>query len=268
MNIRTPLISAAIGVVAVAFLAATPAPAALVAHWTFDDEDPNEATDIVGTADGKLPTGATYVSALTGGGFAIDLTDAIDLDRKSTPEANTLSQTANAAGLTMTAYVKLDNVTSNKVNFGYFSVNGDNAARFLFGIGDANGSIRAGGRSGTDSSSFQSFESVGGVLKVGETHFVAAVIDYANDTIRLHVDDQVFTAPAGSISFLETATPSTDSSNGEIAASNFDGVIDDVRLYNTALSESEVQAIPIPEPGSLGLVALGVSLLLVRGRRA
>jgi len=40
-----------------------------------------------------------------------------------------------------------------------------------------------------------------------------------------------------------------------------------VRIYDTALTQAEIQAVMVPEPAALGLLALG-GLALLRRRRA
>ena len=76
---------------------------------------------------------------------------------------------------------------------------------------------------------------------------MVAVIDYANDSIRVYVDG-VEQATSGAEAFTPTATPATDSSFASIgsnetgANSFFDGQIDEARIATTVRSEDWVTA--------------------------
>ena len=48
---------------------------------------------------------------------------------------------------------------------------------------------------------------------------------------------------------------------------SFDGMVDEVRIYDHALSAAEVQALFVPEPSSALMVMLGLTACLVRRRR-
>jgi hypothetical protein len=47
----------------------------------------------------------------------------------------------------------------------------------------------------------------------------------------------------------------------------FDGVIDEVRIYDRALNTSEIQALGVPEPTSLSLLLAGGAVLMARRRK-
>ena len=261
---RQHLINLSLGLCAL-LLYTVPANAALVNQWTFDNQNATTATDSVGNLDGSLPTGATYVAPLTIGSHALDIAGEIDLRDGGT---NTVNQTANVPGLTMTAWVNLDSVIGNDTEIGYFSVGGSNAARFLFGVGALNGSVRVGGRT-LDSDSFSEFQTGASEISANQTYFLAAVIDYQNQTMRLHIDNKVINPGDAGTTFSNNLsagnTSNTNSTNALIGESTFDGRIDDVRLYNTALTVSEVQAV-IPEPSTLLLIGPAAMLLLCRRR--
>lgn len=83
-------------------------------------------------------------------------------------------------------------------------------------------------------------------LHDGDWHHVAGVLDAANNTMRLFIDsEEVAVRPtSGAISYAKLSGFRVGSMNGQ---RHFDGDIDDVRLYNRALSEAEVAAIALGE---------------------
>lgn len=48
----------------------------------------------------------------------------------------------------------------------------------------------------------------------------------------------------------------------------FDGAIDELKIYNHALSQAEVDALLVPEPATMTLLALGISSVLLRRRKS
>jgi len=86
-----------------------------------------------------------------------------------------------------------------------------------------------------------------GTLSTGVWQHVCAIVDVANDTNELCVDG--VSIGTGTPPFPNTSFPATDSANGAIGSSDdevnqhFDGVIEDYRMYDRALSLVEVETI-------------------------
>lgn len=96
----------------------------------------------------------------------------------------------------------------------------------------------------------------------GSWHYVVATYDGTN--ISLYVDGEMDRAPVQHLSGMKTSAYPLCIGKGHIAG-YFDGVIDDVRIYNRALSADDIQAnyeygqAVIPEPAAIFLFSAGLA---------
>ena len=75
---------------------------------------------------------------------------------------------------------------------------------------------------------------------ITDWHFVAGVYDDANNTTKLYIDGQV-KASSSSADFGDIKAPSNSLRIGMYGSSHsFNDIIDDVRVYDEALSASEI----------------------------
>ena len=104
---------------------------------------------------------------------------------------------------------------------------------------------------------------------------VAMVRDRGNDALRLYIDGSLEAEATGTAGGLDVNNTGSHNlivggdffESGSINKS-YQGTIDFVRISNTALAVQDFQLVdPIPEPGSLALLLMGVLGLLVRRRR-
>ncbi|MCD4759753.1 hypothetical protein K8R33_02615 [archaeon] len=136
--------------------------------------------------------------------------------------------------------------TDDSTNYaGYFM--------FITPVVDAGGKIYAGfGDNGGDTSTFRRIvKSDGGILNVGEWAHIAAVISGVDD-IKLYLDgDLITTSYDGSAgSPVATSDHLVVGRRSISSGSNFAGSLDEVRIYDRALLESEIEEIMVGESSS------------------
>jgi len=221
--------------------------AALVSHWEFDEGSGNIAYDSINGNNGNI-YGATWTTGIIGGALDFDGVD----DYVKTLN-NIFTNAHLAAGATLSAWFKTDSS-----NYGYVA---DDEGYLALGVnlythpnkllGTADGGVHI----------YYSSSNVNDNL----WHHVAIVWDGTNTSI-LYLDGV-------SESFGTSGPPTPNIKNRPFTigvhstiSAYLNGIIDDVRIYNHALSQSEIQAL-IPEPATLLLLGLG-GLALLRKRRA
>jgi hypothetical protein len=195
----------------------------LVGHWTFDGYDMlQNVADVSGQGNNGSLQGQTSTSTVIGklgqalsfgNGSSIDITSAI-----------TISAWIKTSGAAVTIARIVDKFTGAGVN-GYMLSVGNNTGGvedFLY--------FDVGGTSGFDVSGTSDIDD-------GEWHHVVGVNDLTN--VFVYVDGVQENSDTG-------GAPQSDSNpligkNNQDATHNFVGIIDDVRIYNRALSASEIK---------------------------
>jgi hypothetical protein len=223
----------------------------LVAYYPFE----GNADDQSGNGNHGTNNGATFVSGVSGG-------RALELDGKADYVLAPVNINPEVMPqLTMTAWVRADTasgVVMSVDNGGYDrSVHVDN---------------RGGG------TGWSAFSGSGGVLgyspvAVGEWVFLAVVYDQDAETVKLYVNDQVYGEQGRLGSGWEDAYIGKSPSFG----SYFSGSIDEVRIYNYALTQSEINALyksgvvpstftPTPVSPQPSVAPTGVASLIFESR--
>ncbi len=216
-------------------------PSGLVSWWP-GDEDANDMED---GNNGSLMNGATFATGNVGQAFMLDGTN----DYVEIPDNSNLTPSS----ITLDAWVKPDVVSGNppivsKYNSNNPSVNGVSWVLLMFASGqvrfvvyqDAAGNIARG------------IDTDNAVLSTGIWQHVAATFDLATQEIKIYVNG--IEVPSTLISGASSTITSIADSNTPVrigtfvnSLGNFDafwgGLIDEVDIYNRALSASEIQAI-------------------------
>lgn len=103
-------------------------------------------------------------------------------------------------------------------------------------------------------------------LSVNSWNHLAVTID--NDDITFYLNGDVLGTTSASVAYINEETGFEVKVGGKAAATeNMFGRMDDVKVFNTALSQSEIIAAAIPEPSSSILTALAGLCFLMRRTR-
>ena len=249
------------------------AQAALVAHWDLEEGTGATTSDQVSTTAGALGTGVSWSTDTPGAASDYSL---------SFPNT-----TAGFVGTTLNATDMGISGTGAKTILGWFKTTSQEQQMF-FGYSPSNGTGAGQDlRLGHDASGYLRFEvSSGFALYNGKTlddgawHMAAVIIsaDDTTSTVDFYLDGDLLTPTSSSTRAINTLGASSLGANfDQVVLGNgnptsstqaWDGFIDEVRVYNTALTETELDSIyaAIPEPATFGLVGLMGLACLVRRR--
>ena len=261
----TPGLAAAVASLA---LASAPAHGALVGHWEFDNSgDVGQAT--VSSSLEAVGDAAYSASGKIGGALALDgsgdflrvdgaltLPAALPTGDASYTIAAFIQTTANARN-TVTYWGNLSTAQSN--GFRTTTVNEaaitQNSTGGILNWGFAQDFGHGAG--GTPP----------GTIYDGQWHHIAATYDSATSTKRLYFDG-VELGSGLVIADLNVAATGFTLGATRTGGEGFNGLIDDVRVYDNVLSQSEISALSsIPEPSAAALLGLGGLALAFRRRK-
>jgi hypothetical protein len=207
----------------------------LVSYWPLDSIGDGTAEDVVGDNNGTVRGAVSSASGQISRAASFDGSN----DFVETPSVQIDGSLTVAAWVKQEASSGYDAVSTQGDGFGgtpksrnwWLGANGDGGVHWS--IFDQNGTNR-------------NVDSSPGTLPTGEFVHIAGVYDKASGDLRVFVDGTKDTQQ----SFSSPFTPKTSNDPGAIGAESvgadrrirlFQGVIDDVRIYNRALSDGEVK---------------------------
>ena len=259
---------AMLGFALLALGVAKPAQADLIAHYGFDTAD--DASDDSGNnLHGTLQEGATsgvVDSERATGVLELDGT----ADYVSVADDDLLDLTTS---FTLAAWIKADTTASVRHIVRKLVGTAGGGSSDVYMLRFNNTVLQAIANSGTASISV---DSSAGAVTTGEWHFIATTYDYdtgsGTASFKLFVDDTTTPLVQKTTAVVPRVT------DGELRIGRgdpggyFDGRIDDVWIYDHALSADELSDLAVPEPGSstlalctlLGVAAFGISKRRVR----
>ena len=261
---------------------AIPAHAALVAHYKFDEAAgastaANELAGATGAVGSAVTTGVAGISgnAYSFGGATATQNDIVDMGNASFFSAITTS-----GQMTISAWINTSDTTGNR-NTAVFA--GDSTSNSVYadlGVaagqagfeGSASARVRPAGANSAQQTGIYSSPAVAPVND-GNWHHLVMTVNLSTADLSLYVD--------GVLANSQTmATPLFPVFNnfeiGRLGRSSpvdpFQGLVDDVQVYDQALSASEVQFLfdnpgtAVPEPSAMAIAGLGIISLLRRRR--
>ena len=221
-----------------AIIGKPPTTLGLVGYWSMNEGSGSFAGDSSGKGNnGTLTNGPTWVDGKRGKALSFDGVN----DWARVPDSNVLDVTATQS-ITLGAWIKT-NINGMIIASKFDSTGNSAYYRILVG-GDATAQKAGFGLRG--STSGEATVSSNTTVTDGKWHYVVGVRDVSQDKIFVYVDgiqENSLTDP--SVGNLATENPLIIGAHGQATASTqwFNGSLDDVRVYNRALSASEIQAL-------------------------
>jgi len=211
-------------------------PPGLISWWTAD----NTAADLIGGNDATLINGTTFAGGEVRQAFSFDGVD----DRAQLPDASNLALTES---LTIEAWIRLDAITGGKqlIFFRGDDRNGLDPYRLEVWT---DGALRF----HLESLSEQINQQTPSPLAVGQFVHVAGTLEDATGLMRLYVDGALAAETTTSIRPFGDLEPASNPGLGIGSHSGypfsphsylFHGMIDEVSVYNRALTPTEIQDI-------------------------
>jgi len=211
----------------------------LVAYWSFDNCD---ATDDSGNGNNGMPYGPQCVDGKQGKAFSFDGVD----DYIEVPNDPSL----NPSAVTVSAWVKVNDFPSsgswcnNQWQILVFKKNSLNANFEGYTISIGNGIDNIKGTVGAVTSS-ASGQQVGACsteqLQLNRWYHVAATI--TAEEVKIYVNGSLEDTQLTGFPLDHGDRPLFFGHTGEWCEGYFNGLLDDVRIYNRALTEAEIQAL-------------------------
>jgi hypothetical protein len=217
--------------------------AGLVAHWKFDEGSGGIATDSAGTNDGTLINGPAWTDGQIGGALDFNgVDDYVDIGSIAGTDPLALA----GSNFTIVCWIR-PALTGNDYQRIVDKSNDHDGMNGYIVYVHTDGKLSVG-------VNLNSFWSNSSVITANTWQQIAVTADGSN--YRLYVDGETV---SGSFAAGSYDSPPAVTTNMRIGAWNhapdrrFNGAIDDVRIYDRALSDTEVQQ--LYQEGSAGLVA-------------
>lgn len=215
-----------------------------VGYWLMDEGSGSTVDDSsLNSNIASLNGNATFSSTVPSVNFANTSSIYLDgVDDYLNP-GNNLSIFQNKSAVTMSAWIRRDTVNSSDQIFGVST--GTSNANSRASIYGNYTEIRCVGRS-SDNEGQQDVSTSGLNAAINTWYHVACVIDYTNKTISIYVNGQLKTMQAAA--FTANTTSDTASQTSAIGidedkgGDDFGGYIDDLRVYDRALTAVEIQS--------------------------
>ncbi|MBP9109195.1 MAG: VCBS repeat-containing protein [Pyrinomonadaceae bacterium] len=207
----------------------TPPPANMVGWWPGE----GNTSDIIGTNNGIAEGNLAYSSAKVSQGFSLDGTTA-DI---RIPASTSLDVGARGR-MTIDMWIKPTAVTNNPLAEWGSGITG---AHFWLGGSEVPGNLYI---NLTDTGgNYHVLQSAGGVVVPNEWQHVAMTYDSATGIATIYLNGSIVAGPTNLGSFTPATASDLYLGRRVSPAYRFSGVMDEVELFDRALSQSEIQSI-------------------------
>ena len=227
----------------------------LVGHWTFDGKDTTTRIDDVSgnSNNGALVMGSSGTLTATTT-IAGRLGQALRFD--GTDDYINLGTGSSVKGLTtytIAGWFYVDTMPANGSSYSLYweSAGNENAVRINAMIENANATYANVANSftfryrDTDGSSAVNVNTGANTISAGRWYHLVAVYDSVGDTEKVYLNNVLMISASNVAGTISDTTPFNSNkigvSGAPDAGENFKGKIDDVRVYNRALSSDEVK---------------------------
>src|SRR3989344_1396932 len=227
----------------------------LVGHWTFDGKDTTTRIDDVSgnSNNGGLVMGSSGTLTATTT-IAGRLGQALRFD--GTDDYINLGTGSSVKGLTtytIAGWFYVDTMPANGSSYSLYweSAGNENAVRINAMIENANATYANVANSftfryrDTDGSSAVNVNTDANTISAGRWYHLVAVYDSVGDTEKVYLNNVLMISASNVAGTISDTTPFNSNkigvSGAPDAGENFKGKIDDVRVYNRALSSDEVK---------------------------
>jgi hypothetical protein len=240
-----------------AAITAGSAQAGLVSQWQFEFN----LNDSVGPNNGTSIASIGYAPGVSGQALSLVGAGGVDI---ANPVAGGLQ---SASGFTVSAWIKMVATSSGPATGSILNLRtvGGTTGFSLeetFGVADSL-SLYV----NTSGTTTYNQVALGGWV-FNQAYYVAASFDAASHTMKLYRNGVLQASLTTATGTTMTTDPLSAFQIGRniVNGSEWNGLIDDARFYNTALSDAQVAAL-VPEPTSILAMVAGLSLML-RSRRS
>jgi hypothetical protein len=211
----------------------TDIPESGVSRWDFDDSsDTSTATDSWGTNDGQI-NGAGYESAYQG-------SHALYFDGTENYVTVTDNATLNfdsTESFTVSGWLNLDALSKNVTMLAKRDGSGNNFEGYQIQVRDADGEFAFFVDDGVSGSSVSAR---GGTPTTGSWVHLAGTFDRSSGDLTLYIDGSSVGSTSSSLGAVSPSANFYVGAYENLSSEYFNGKIDDVRIYDKALSAPEV----------------------------